>query len=405
MFPLVLTNTWRLISQKSGNSKMVGPFTFFAGWLFLAQGYAKSNQPSLFPVQNLNLKCLGDEEPSSKLGSMSLLPVGLINLRNTCYMNSILQSLFSVRQFSLAVVIGAFNFTEESVGEEVQSLFEKMQAANGQQVRLPISPFALAKKLKIDITQQEDAEELLLKVVNGMDESLLASKVAGEKSLRPSDALRIEKQQSITCINVNHTSTKKLNYFDLSVPIKGMQNLSQAIAAYFEPELLTGEEKYKCSQHGLQDAEKKMTITKFPRVLAVHLKRFSFDPETFQFRKIIDPLDIPLQLNMRSYSDPEHVPADLTAGLYNLSAVVMHEGSLEYGHYYTFAKVPRNHENSEDMHWVKLNDQQVQEVDEEFVLTVAKGVKRTNMLNSMFSKMMDADTSTNAYLLFYTQQD
>lgn len=83
----------------------------------------------------------------------------------------------------------------------------------------------------------------------------------------------------------------------------------------------------------------------------------------------------------------------------------MHEGSLEYGHYYTFAKVPRNHENGEDMHWVKLNDQQVQEVDEEFVLTVAKGVKRKNMLNSMFSKMMDADTSTNAYLLFYTQQD
>lgn len=284
MFPLILTNTWRNIYQKTGNGKMVGPLSFVACWLLLtANGHAK-HHPSLFPVQNLNLKAANDNDASCLLSS--LLPAGLINLRNTCYMNSILQSLFSVRQFSLAVIIGAFNFTENSVGEELQKLFEKMQKANGREVRLPISPFALANKLKIDITQQEDAEELLLKVVNGMDESLQSVKVAGE-ILRPSDALRLEKQQSITCINVNHTSTKNMSYFDLSVPIKGMQDLNQAIAAYFEPELLTGVEQYKCSQHGLQDAEKKVTITKFPRVLTVHLKRFSFDPETFQFKKVI----------------------------------------------------------------------------------------------------------------------
>jgi ubiquitin C-terminal hydrolase len=121
--------------------------------------------------------------------------------------------------------------------------------------------------------------------------------------------------------------------------------------------------------------------------------------------QINDPLDIPLQLNLREFCTNNSLLAnDANAGNYQLSAVVIHSGSIEQGHYYTLAKVPKHpdHEDSGN-HWVQLNDHRVLTMTEEAVLKLARGEFVTRKPTTFYEQFYGADAvSTNAYLLFYT---
>ncbi len=330
---------------------ILGPVAFL-GWLLIS-GYPSSAsalcqgqdisglKPSLLQGKEQLIATRKMLEESNNNGnSGEILPVGLRNLRNTCYMNAVLQCLYSVKQFSLAITMKAYRFKNDSIGYELQDLFLKMNTTGLSRFRLPIRPQNLAEKLKINVNEQEDAEELLLKILNELDESVVkkkskknkkhktgrstdpsdsldsptsstlsspatttddASSLASEQisqckiveepkdepDLPPTSALKMEIHQSIRCINVNHVSSEKVDeYLDLSLNIKGCKTLEDAIREYFTPEMLEGANQYKCDVHGLQDAEKTMKIKKFPRVFVAHLKRFSFDPETYQMKKV-----------------------------------------------------------------------------------------------------------------------
>jgi ubiquitin C-terminal hydrolase len=73
---------------------------------------------------------------------------------------------------------------------------------------------------------------------------------------------------------------------------------------------------------------------------------------------------------------------------YQLSAIIVHEGSAEFGHYICYARP--DIKNRKD-YWLKLNDQMVSEIKYKDVCNVSFGSKSSNN----FSK--------NAYLLFYTR--
>lgn len=63
----------------------------------------------------------------------------------------------------------------------------------------------------------------------------------------------------------------------------------EALSAFTKPELLDGNNQYKCENcDSLQDAQKGLGITKFPYLLAVQLKRFSFDYNTMHRIKLND---------------------------------------------------------------------------------------------------------------------
>ena len=139
------------------------------------------------------------------------------------------------------------------------------------------------------------------------------------------------------------------------------------------------------------------------------------------------PIEIPTSLDLTSYAvnskhelnednlqDPTcDIHKGLTTrGKYSLSAVVVHEGSLDHGHYYTFVKVPKNPFAESGLadnttHWVKLNDHMVSKVSEEEVLRIAKGEDRKNQqAKTIYEKYLGTDSiSTNAYILFYSQID
>lgn len=127
--------------------------------------------------------------------------------------------------------------------------------------------------------------------------------------------------------------------------------------------------------------------------------------------QIVTPLDVPVSLDLSKFyhntsKDPnENKFIDAAASIqnlqplekddndlsYTLSAVVVHQGALDYGHYYSLCRSSA----SDVTGWVRLNDHIVSEVTESSVLLEARG-----------SVVNNADTvsaSSNAYILFYVR--
>lgn len=90
---------------------------------------------------------------------------------------------------------------------------------------------------------------------------------------------------------------------------------------------------YRCQKCKAVDRmDKDITIFRFPKVLVVHLKRFS------RRQKISTTINIPHKLNMTPYAPySNHQDKDL-AKRYRLYGMSKHSGSLNGGHYVGEAK-------------------------------------------------------------------
>ena len=75
--------------------------------------------------------------------------------------------------------------------------------------------------------------------------------------------------------------------------------------------------------------------------------------------------------------------------VYQLSSIVVHEGSADFGHYICFA---RPNVNTAPNLWLKLNDRTVTETDFK------------NVCEMSFGSRNSEKNSRNAYLLFYTRK-
>ncbi|GJN17517.1 hypothetical protein PR202_gb04593 [Eleusine coracana subsp. coracana] len=102
----------------------------------------------------------------------------------------------------------------------------------------------------------------------------------------------------IECIHVDYKSTRKESFYDLALDVKGCSDVYASFDKYVEVERLEGDNKYQSEQHGLQDAKKGMLFIDFPPVLQLQLKRFEYDFARDTMVKINDRYEFPLQLDL-----------------------------------------------------------------------------------------------------------
>ncbi|VAI28993.1 unnamed protein product [Triticum turgidum subsp. durum] len=200
--------------------------------------------------------------------------VGLKNQGATCYMNSLLQTLYHIPYFRKAVYhmpTTENDMPSGSIPLALQSLFYKLQYSDNS-----VATKELTKSFgwdTYDSFMQHDVQELNRVLCEKLEDKMKGTVVEGtiEQLFEGHHINYIE------CINVDYKSNRKESFYDLQLDVKGCRDVYASFDKYVEVERLEGDNKYQAEQHGLQDARKGVLFLDFPPVLQLQLKRFEYD--------------------------------------------------------------------------------------------------------------------------------
>jgi ubiquitin carboxyl-terminal hydrolase 7 len=325
--------------------------------------------------------------------------VGLKNQGATCYMNSLLQTLYHIPYFRKAVYhmpTTENDVPSNSIPLALQSLFYKVQYNDTS-----VSTKDLTKSFgwdTYDSFMQHDVQELNRVLSEKLEDKMKGTAVEGTIQ----QLFEGHHMNYIECINVDYKSTRKESFYDLQLDVKGCRDVYASFDKYVEVEKLEGDNKYHAENYGLQEARKGVLFIDFPPVLQLQLKRFEYDFMRDTMVKINDRYEFPLQLDLDrengKYLSPD---ADRSVrNLYTLHSVLVHSGGVHGGHYYAFIRPTLSDQ------WYKFDDERVTKEDVKRALEEQYGgeeeLPQTNPgLNNTPFKFTKY---SNAYMLVYVRE-
>ncbi|XP_057980721.1 ubiquitin C-terminal hydrolase 12-like isoform X4 [Malania oleifera] len=325
--------------------------------------------------------------------------VGLKNQGATCYMNSLLQTLYHIPYFRKAVYhmpTTENDMPSGSIPLALQSLFYKLQYSDTS-----VATKELTKSFgwdTYDSFMQHDVQELNRVLCEKLEDKMKGTVVEGTIQ----QLFEGHHMNYIECINVDYKSTRKESFYDLQLDVKGCRDVYASFDKYVEVERLEGDNKYHAEQHGLQDARKGVLFIDFPPVLQLQLKRFEYDFMRDTMVKINDRYEFPLQLDLDrengKYLSPE---ADRTVrNLYTLHSVLVHSGGVHGGHYYAYIRPTLSDQ------WFKFDDERVTKEDWKRALEEQYGgEEELPHTNPGFNNSPFKFTKySNAYMLVYIRE-
>jgi ubiquitin C-terminal hydrolase len=312
---------------------------------------------------------------------------GLINLGNTCFLNSCLQILNHTYELNaiLDSEIKIKNISEALIITEWNELRHLMWSNNGviSPNKFVYSIHKIASEQNKEIFTgwaQNDISEFLFFMINCIHNSL-SRKVLMKVSGNPANA---KDKVAVQCFNmlqeiyskeysevmdlfygiyvtiITTPKNKKIlsmkpeHYFILDIPVfsqtKGVLNtLYEGFDTFTELENLNGENSWlNEKKNKKEEVNKQIQFWNLPNVLIISLKRFSNGIE-----KLNHLVDFPLEnLDLSKYV----IGYNKESFVYDLFGICNHSGTIMGGHYTSFV---RNTDNV----WVHYNDSSVEKIE------------------------------------------
>ncbi|XP_076272453.1 ubiquitin specific peptidase 36 isoform X1 [Rhynchophorus ferrugineus] len=291
----------------------------------------------LFPMGNVQLGWSSSGDWS--VGS------GMVNMGNTCYLNSTLQALFHVPSLVNWLMSEKDHMREcQNDGLCIICAMRKTLQESQQRNISSIRPILIYNKLRLVCRnlipgRQEDAHEFLRYLIEAMEKSyLLRFKECNKFDTKVKETTPLNQilggylRSAVRCLRCGHVSTTFQHFQDLLLDIRKAQTVNEALELYFSREKLD-DDSYHCeSCQKKVPANKQFSIERAPKVLCIQLKRFSVSNN-----KITKHVAFKQRLNLSNYTRSK--PSSPL--VYKLVALVTHMGpTVSCGHYTAVAQAP-----------------------------------------------------------------
>lgn len=368
-------------------------------------GFDRSLKPSL-NSESLNLiKAQINFGRSPEASGKAI--TGLQNLGNTCFMNSVIQCLAYAPSFASYFCSKYnhippyynhinFNSRDGSKGElavEFGALIEKLNSHRHRYIEPKSFRESIVKHIGFAGNEQQDSHEFMMMLFDKLHHDL--NKHAKDKLKQNGIASYINSSDDDSNINIpratlgyqfwkkhlelNNSIISEIfegifmstltctyckgqsntfevfNCLSLPIPSETRCHVRDCLSHFSNPERIEAAwECPRCKQK--READKKIVICKLPRILIIHLKRFSLDGRWRQ--KLQTTVDFPLtdlSVDFTNVLPQSAYGSTPVKSSYNLCAVVNHYGHLDGGHYTAFGKL-------ENQRWYTFDDSTVSEM-------------------------------------------
>lgn len=309
--------------------------------------------------------------------------IGLKNQGATCYMNSVLQTLFFTSKLRKAVYLMPTESDDsmKSVSLALQRVFFELQHSDK-----PVGTKKLTKSFgweTLDSFMQHDVQEFCRVLIDNLESKMKGTCVEGTIP----GLFRGTMISYVKCKHVEYISSREESFYDIQLNVKGNKDIIESLKVYSKPETLDGDNKFDAGDYGMQEAEKGVIFKCFPPVLHLQLLRFHYDPMTDMNIKINDRYEFPEKLELDEFLEQ---PDPDDKATYILHAVLVHSGDNHGGHYVAYLNPDG------DGKWCKFDDD-----------VVARCTKK-EAFNGSFGGRDDESFigrhSTNAYMLVYIRE-
>uniref|UniRef100_H3BDY2 Ubiquitin carboxyl-terminal hydrolase 37 n=1 Tax=Latimeria chalumnae TaxID=7897 RepID=H3BDY2_LATCH len=271
-------------------------------------------------------------DPNRRIQQLAATSFSFSNLGNTCYMNAILQSLFSLQPFANDLLKQGIPWKKIPTNTLLRR-FSHLLAK--KDVCSPEVKKDLLKKVKNAISataerfsgyMQNDAHEFLSQCLDQLKEDMeklnktwKSELSSGEESsaLRNCEdtiasrvytcpvvaSLEFEVHHSITCKMCGEMVTKREHFNDLSIDLPRRKKLltSRSIQDSLDLFFRAEEIEYSCEKCSGKSAIVSHKFSKLPRVLILHLKRYSYNVQLSLNSKVRQQVVIPKYLTLLSH--------------------------------------------------------------------------------------------------------
>uniref|UniRef100_A0A8C9TVS2 ubiquitinyl hydrolase 1 n=1 Tax=Scleropages formosus TaxID=113540 RepID=A0A8C9TVS2_SCLFO len=302
-------------------------------------------QKMLFPGNKLSMRW----ERVYRVGA------GLLNLGNTCFLNSTVQCLTYTPPLANYLLSKEHSRvcrqTDFCMICVMQNHIIQAFANTGNAIK-PVSFIRDLKKIAhhFRFGNQEDAHEFLRYTIDAMQKACLNGYT---KLDRQTQATTLVHQifggylrSRVKCSVCKSVSDTYDPYLDIALEIRQASNIVRALELFIKADVLSGDNAYMCARCKKKvPATKRFTVHRASNILTLSLKRFA----NFRGGKITKDVSYPEFLNIRPFMS-QNTGDPVMYGLY---AVLVHSGySCHAGHYYCYIKASNGQ-------WYQMNDSMV----------------------------------------------
>eukprot|EP01132_Coremiostelium_polycephalum_P003569 gene3569-4447_t len=295
---------------------------------------------------------------------------------------------------------------ENTMLVQLQLLFIYLQESS----KSYYDPINFCKSIKnfdgtdINLGHQMDAYEFFLILLDKLEEGL---KDMPQKSILKESFGGVLTNQFLSK-DCSHEYRREEPFCSISLEVKNKKSLLESFLSFADKDYLVGDNKLNCEHCGTRvDATKRCLIDKLPNTLIIHLKRFEYDLDNMRNNKVNDFCEFPMMLDMEPYTlenaefkEKGIIPPSSNENyLYQLSGIVLHQGTADYGHYISLVKDSYGN-------WFELNDTTVRPYDPSRIpLDCFGGIEEVKEIDKDTQKpvLVKRPKSCNAYMLFYSK--